>query len=413
MHLVFDLDGTLFETGPGLLRAVSNLCRTLGVPQCPEKIVQAQIGRTTGDFLSALFPGIAISAEQIKAFRADQVSAIRKYGRLYPEVRPLLEILVQQGHSLSICSNGSLSYIEEVLQATNSRQYFKHIFSARQSGKSAVLSAIQKTSRDTVYIGDTCSDYQAALDAHTPFVFASYGYGDRNIQNGPAFVIDSPGQLPEWTALFSIFFEIEKHLLYPGNIIGINGVDTSGKTEFTARLSLFLTQRNIGNQIIHIDDFHNPSALRRQGANEVDAYYENAFDYQRLIGKILDPWKKEKQLDAELACFNLETDDYDRMRTFHFAREDVILLEGTLLFRPPLLPYINKKIFLDIGFDEVLRRARIRDVPKYGPEFLQKYKDKYIPIQKRYLCKYQPKEAADLVIDNTDYRHPKILKEIE
>ena len=52
-----------------------------------------------------------------------------------------------------------------------------------------------------------------------------------------------------------------------------------------------------------------------------------------------------------------------------------------LLFRPPLDKLFDYKIFLDISFQEVLRRAAKRDVPKYGDAILDRYKQRYIPAQ--------------------------------
>ena len=50
-----------------------------------------------------------------------------------------------------------------------------------------------------------------------------------------------------------------------------------------------------------------------------------------------------------------------------------------------------------------------RDVPKYGEEFIDRYKERYIPAQKVYLQSYKPKEICDLIIDNSDYNKPVII----
>lgn len=63
-------------------------------------------------------------------------------------------------------------------------------------------------------------------------------------------------------------------------------------------------------------------------------------------------------------------------------------------YRPPLEEFIDYKIFLDIGFDEMLRRAEARDAPRFGAEILAKYREKYIPVQKKYLEMYKPREKA-------------------
>jgi hypothetical protein len=41
---------------------------------------------------------------------------------------------------------------------------------------------------------------------------------------------------------------------------------------------------------------------------------------------------------------------------------------------------------------------------------LEKYKKKYIPIQKKYLKENNVKEKCDIIIDNNDYNNPKIME---
>lgn len=215
---------------------------------------------------------------------------------------------------------------------------------------------------------------------------------------------------PHFGNLLPVFQLIRENLLRPGCITGINGVDASGKTQFTTLLSKYLTQQGIRNTVICIDDFHNPAALRRQGANAQQAYYQNAFDLARLVQQVLDPWKRTGCLRRRVSFLSLQSDRYDRALTLDLCPGDVMLLEGSLLFRPPVLPYLDTKIFLDVSFPEVLRRAARRDIPRFGPDILKTYREKYIPVQQRYFQEFSPKDKANLVIDNEDYQNPRILR---
>ncbi len=76
-------------------------------------------------------------------------------------------------------------------------------------------------------------------------------------------------------------------------VIGINGVDTSGKTTFSENFSRFLYSVGIKNTVLHLDDFHNPSKIRSQGENEIESYYNHAFNYKQLIDEILSPLKTD------------------------------------------------------------------------------------------------------------------------
>lgn len=207
--------------------------------------------------------------------------------------------------------------------------------------------------------------------------------------------------------MLDVFQKITDTLVRNGKrVIGINGVDTSGKTTFTKNYSAFLKSVGIKNEIVSIDDFHNPSEIRSKGNNEIDAYYENAFNYRQIIDEIFETLRKTGSVEKDVLCLNLDTNKYKNVRHYRIDNETVVLVEGVLLFRPPLAEYLDGKVFLYVDFDEVLRRAAIRDVPKYGEEFLQKYEKKYIPIQKRYLSEYKPEENCDIWVDNNDFTAP-------
>jgi phosphoglycolate phosphatase-like HAD superfamily hydrolase len=53
--------------------------------------------------------------------------------------------------------------------------------------------------------------------------------------------------------------------------------------------------------------------------------------------------------------------------------------------------------------EEVLKRANIKYIPKYGESFMEKYIHKYIPTQKKYLEECEPEQRSDIVINNQDY----------
>jgi uridine kinase len=186
-------------------------------------------------------------------------------------------------------------------------------------------------------------------------------------------------------------------------IIGINGVDCSGKTTFTDSFSDYLSSVNVKNQVIHIDDFHNPRTVRDQGD-----YYDTVLDYGKLIREVLEPLRVNGSVDKKVICLDVDTDKYEVSRHYVIDSDTVVLIEGFLLFRPPMLDYLDGKIYLHIGFDEVLKRTAIRDVPKYGDWFIGLTKDLFIPTQKRYIKEFEPHIKCDIYVDNSDFHNPLI-----
>ncbi|MTI65602.1 MAG: hypothetical protein FH753_03285 [Firmicutes bacterium] len=192
-------------------------------------------------------------------------------------------------------------------------------------------------------------------------------------------------------------------------IIGINGIDTSGKTEFTNSLDTYLKKQKEKVQIIHIDDFHNPKKVRYSGKDEIENYFYKSFNINKLVNELLIPIKKKNYLHKKLRILNLETDKYDLEKKFLIDKDTLVILEGVFIFRKEIEPYLDYKVFIHIPFDECKKRVLKRDVPKHGKEILKKYDIKYIPTQKYYLKKYPTEKYSDIIIDNTDFNKPKVI----
>ncbi len=408
MLLIFDLDGTLFRTADGVVRAVNRLRAEMGLVSLPEPKILENIGKKTPLFLNAVLKDlpeeqIRNSRERYRELEHEEINR----GGLFSGIYEMLERLSHK-NQLCICSNGSLDYLHRVLSKTK----VEHFFSAIQTAsifcsKAEAVKELLNKGEDAVVIGDTLEDWEAAEKNELPFVWAAYGYG-KGLEQAP-FRAENVMEMEAHLSRLRVFYELY-HYFKGKRIIGISGVDASGKTEFTDAYSRFLAEIGVENQIVHIDDFHNPVRVRQQGSNPVEAYYRNAFDYDRLIQEILRPLSHGEAFVKTLFCLDLGTDQYNKKVDFCFKKDTVALLEGVLLFRQPLLNFLDGTVFLDIPFDEMLRRAEKRDTVVWGADVRKRYLEKYIPIQKKYLKECYPKENCDVLIDNRNYNAPVIMR---
>ncbi len=411
MQIIFDMDGTLFQTSLCDINAMNRLYDEYKLQRTEEKYIIQNIGKKTEDFLRSLLPPHININDASKRFHELEREEVKGNGMLFPGIEEMLEQLLLKGHSLYICSNGSMEYIELVLQRTKINQYFCEKHSAKHyATKAEAVKKIMNNNQSVIVIGDTFSDIEAAMSNKIPSIGVTYGYGNKDDILKATFAADNANEILNYVSQVEVFYLITQKIINRGKrIIGINGVDTSGKTIFTHKYSKYLDSISIYNTILHMDDFHNPSEIRYQGDNEIESYYNHAFNYNQIINEILKPLLSEGYIDKDVLCLNLDTDQYDHNIHFDISSETIVLIEGVLLFREPMLDYLEGKIFLHIDFDEVINRANLRDVPKYGVEFLQKYKNKYIPIQKKYLAEHTPVQKSDIVIDNNDFLNPTIL----
>jgi len=410
--VVFDLDGTLYQTRISLIQAFRSTLCELGLPPVDEDELCRHLGSTTETILKAVLPEGSDFAQFQFVLKGYEKQAIHSIGLLFPGTKEMLSALIKKGYTLTICSNGGEEHIRDVLKATGIESFFDGIRSAKNyRSKGDAVKSLLSAGDEAVLIGDTHYDFEAAKANQIPSIAAAYGYGMEPDLREATFSVSSAEGIIGAVIQIEVYREIADRLLDQKRcrIIGINGVDTAGKTEFTARFSRYLEAVGHRNTVLTIDDFHNHSDVRKMGPDEITAYEQNAFDYRKIIQEVLEPLTEHGSLDTVVTCLNLETDMYEKKMHLIIHPDNTLLLEGVLLFREPLKKYFEGKIFLYIPFDEVLSRARDRDLPRFGDDVIDKYRRKYIPVQKRYLQEWNPMRTSDMVVDNQLFEAPFIM----
>ena len=189
-------------------------------------------------------------------------------------------------------------------------------------------------------------------------------------------------------------------------LVGIDGVDASGKTTLAEELVNEL--KGSGRPIIRasIDGFHNPKSIRyTKGENSPEGYYFDSFNHKAIAEMLLDPLSSGK-LQYKTAVFDYRTDSKVVLPDQTAKNNSILIMEGIFLFRPELVNYWDIKLFVDVDFKITVKRAVNRAAErKYigaEQEILDKYEKRYIPGQQLYFEQAQPKEKADIVIDNSE-----------
>lgn len=184
-------------------------------------------------------------------------------------------------------------------------------------------------------------------------------------------------------------------------LVGISGIDCSGKSTLAYRLEERLNMNNIPVQTVHGDDFLFDRVTRNKNPNQEIGYYAETFDYDKLFNELLIPMKSNRTLDKDLILLNWMNDKYTKVK-FQVRYPSVIIVEGVFLFKKNLPDIFDFKIWIDISFEEGLQRAlnRTRDQNYYGdPELIrQRYTERFYKGQKLHLKIDNPIEKCDLII---------------
>lgn len=200
--------------------------------------------------------------------------------------------------------------------------------------------------------------------------------------------------------------------------VGIDGIDTAGKSTFAAALAAAL--RSAGpRQVLEssIDRFHRPRAERyRLGRESPEGYYQDSYNLAGLRRVLLDPLgpaggAAERQV--RLALFDLAADAPLDLPPVTAAPDAVLVFDGIFLQRPELAGCWDLTIFLQIDEATMLARAVERDQGLLGgPQAAaEMYARRYLPAQRRYLAEHRPAEKAAILIGNDDPAMPDLLRE--
>ena len=197
-------------------------------------------------------------------------------------------------------------------------------------------------------------------------------------------------------------------------LVGIDGVDASGKT--TLAEDLVNELKGSGRPVIRasIDGFHNPKSIRyTKGEASPEGYYFDSFNHKAMTEVLLDPLSSGK-LQYKTAVFDYRTDSEVVLPVQTATKDSILIMEGIFLFRPELVNYWDIRIFVDVDFKITVKRAvkRATEIEYIGAEqeILDKYEKRYIPGQQLYFEQAQPKEKADIIINNSDFENPEITK---
>ncbi len=184
--LLFDLDGTLLDSGPDLADAVNAARGELGLVPLPTAEVLPHIGWGVTHLLTHTLPGTAIASDgdlegAKQAFHAWYGAHVYHRSRPYEGADAALE--AWSGRA-ALVTNKPWRYVEEILASTGWAAHFAAVVCGDEVRKPApeplwrALTELEAEAEAVLFVGDTEVDQQAALAAGVPFAAVPWGRVD-------------------------------------------------------------------------------------------------------------------------------------------------------------------------------------------------------------------------------------------
>ena len=167
--VIFDVDGTLFDTGEGIIDCARHALAAVGAPPLAEEKLPGFIG-------PSLYHSFTV-----EAYRARYQETGIELSHPYAGIDELLQMLDRDGYALSVASNKPLSMVHYLLDKYGYRKYFRAVFApdfaTRSSDKSDLIRQAA-IAEHNVMVGDTRFDIEGAHKAGVKAIAATYGYGE-------------------------------------------------------------------------------------------------------------------------------------------------------------------------------------------------------------------------------------------
>ncbi|MFV0481191.1 MAG: HAD family hydrolase [Campylobacteraceae bacterium] len=180
MLLIFDMDGTLLDSSLAMLNSVNFAREKLGMELVTKKELESYLNNKNSP------KSIEVTDEYLKIFKEHYKENCIKNMKLYNGALDFLQRF-QKKYKFAIATNAPDIYANKMLIHCEISNYFSSIVGANSVKEpkpnpemiDSICQTLHVKKNDTIFIGDSYKDKDAAQNADIEFIFANWGYGQK------------------------------------------------------------------------------------------------------------------------------------------------------------------------------------------------------------------------------------------
>ena len=183
--IFFDLDGTLTDSGEGIINCATLALEHFGLPVPSREEMRVFVGPPLDQTMIAFGVPADRAQEAVDVFRSRYLVVGKFENTPYLGIHQLLEKLKGQGHRLFVATSKPETTAVEILHKFDLAQYFEVICGATMDGsrvhKADVIAYLLGqigTPENILMVGDTAFDVTGAAAHGIKTIGVSWGYGE-------------------------------------------------------------------------------------------------------------------------------------------------------------------------------------------------------------------------------------------
>ena len=206
--LIFDLDGTLVDSLPGIAHSLNRALASLGLPQHPLAAVRGFVGNgaraLAARAVAATTDAVLLDRLEL-AFKTDYAQTWPTATTPYPGIREMLAQFGSLGHPLAVLSNKPHLFTTAMVAALFPEISFAAVLGQRPdiphkpdpAGVREIAAQLGVAPEACWIIGDATTDLATARNAGARALAVTWGYHDRAdlLAAAPDAVADTPAEL--------------------------------------------------------------------------------------------------------------------------------------------------------------------------------------------------------------------------
>ena len=208
--IVFDWDGTLFDSTALIAQCIQAASVDLGLPMPSTSQAAYVIGLGLYDALQHAVPGLAVERYPELGRRYRHHYLARQHELvLFPGTLEMLHALKRRNHWLGVATGKTRRGLDDVLHSVQLQGLFDGTRTADETASKPNPMMLQQLMRElgtpperTLMIGDTTHDLQLATNAGVASIGVSFGAHEPQAFEsfGPLLVAHSTAELHDWLA---------------------------------------------------------------------------------------------------------------------------------------------------------------------------------------------------------------------